>query len=200
MKHQNFLIALSLFLFLNSGHAQTFTINNNSGQQGIYLEFNSGSVPSPTSTGDSFACVTTSGNQACCLLTGSTFTLGSDGTDYQFNIAVGKCGSSGSAQAEFNINSTGACGNRGSICDWVDASTVQSAVPPITITPAGGGEKINTNGDNCCGVYRTSAQNCAIAPPAPSAIPAKPWKQCKCYANNFCHNIYKPQNYTVTFG
>jgi len=195
MKNKGIVIALPLLFFLNAGHAQTFTINNNTSMKGIYLEFNGGSVPASTST---FNCTTTSGNAACCLLQGTTFTLGENGGNHQFNIAVGQCGSSGSAQAEFNINATGACGNRGSICDWVDASTVQSSTPAIAITPAGGGTPINTNSDNCCGVYRTAAQNCGIAPPPPP-FPATGWKQCKCYANNFCHNIYKPQSYTVTF-
>lgn len=168
--------------------AQQFTVTNTSNKKGIYIEYNATSAVKSFPAG----CVSTSGNADCCSFgSKQASALFNINGQANFNIAVGACGSSGvSTQAEFNINTSGACGDRGTVCDWVDASTVQTSAPPLSITPSEGKTPINTGNKNSCGVYRTGTQNCAVPPAGSSA---------QCYANNFCHNIYKPQNYTVKF-
>ena len=185
------LIALTCVIQLGSCtiYAQGFTVKNSSQLQGIYLEYNETSSVTSFPSG----CTKAPGSNAyCCKFkTGNSANFQISG-NANFNIAVGACGSSGtSVQAEFNINSSGACGDRGKKCDWVDVSTVQNppTPPDVTITPSDGSTPINNANQNSCGVYRTGAQDCAKAPT----------KDTQCYANNFCHNIYKPQDYTIDF-
>ena len=185
------IVTTTLLLGTAVTYGGAFSVVNNSSNRGIYIEFNQGSASFPSN------CTKTTGNSQCCKVNGSdttkeaSFTISSG----SFNIAVGSCGSSGLAQAEFNIATSGSCGMSGA-CDVVDASIVQSSKPTVIISPAGH-TPIHTGDTSSCAVQTASSQSNCTKPPAGYNPPAT--SQCV-KNNNYCTNFYKSGgSYTVTF-
>ncbi len=194
IKHKllNVAISLSLIMIFTASYGASFTVNNNSQYKGIYITYNSGgSFPN--------GCVASpKGSTTCCVFKSKNASFSLSGGS-GFNISVGRCGSSGLAQAEFKLGGS-SCGRPGS-CDWVDGSTVSGSKPTViikastsAIVPPGeviprAVDPINTGGKSC-GVYATAGQNCST--PTFGGI--------RCPSNDFCHNKYPTgTTYTITF-
>jgi hypothetical protein len=188
MKSGFITIGVSTILALSScAYASAFNVKNITSMNGIYILFNAGGGSLPKET-----CKPTPGNANCCVLVNkagkkinsASFSIGSG----QFSIAAGQCGSSGYAQAEFNIGSAQG--------DVVDASLVSGTKPTVTISPSGH-ETIQTGNPTSCAVQTAASQSNCLIPPAGYNPPAT--SQCV-KDKNYCTNFYKTgQSYNVTF-
>lgn len=194
MKLRSFAIGVSTIACVLSScvYASSFVVKNVTSMPGIYILFNAGGGSPSNVQGVKSTCQPTPGNSNCCVMVDTSgkkintasFSISSG----QFSIAAGQCGSSGYAQAEFNIGSAEG--------DVVDASLVSGGKPTVIISPSGH-QPIQTGDSNSCAVQTVASQSNCLVPPAGYNPP--PTSQCV-KNKNYCTNFYKSgQSYIVTF-
>lgn len=173
--------------------SSTFNIGSSAGP--IFIEFNTGGGSPANVSGGSVPCTVTPGNPQCCSFGKAASVTGVQISEGEFNISTNQCGSSGGAQAEFNLATSHG--------DVVDASTMSGTAPNVSIYGPGL-PRIDLSDPNSCGVFtaKSTAVGCGFCSfcTPPNSQPSPP----KCnngQAANYCMNFYPAGTaYTVSFG